>query len=732
MIGSDMKHPSLREQTSFLWQALLILLPVFVLAAVGLYSLRQDRLLAEQDARQRAGQTLREIAIGLKTFHGSAPENDFPNHATFTASGQLEHPPDYSIVPDPPAWINQLSAVQWRAWQRAKIVAPRESSDAAMQAAYRAFLETNPGREAAVNARFALLSLDVTSNSPSNAVAHLLRFALEDALISDRNRPAHPIAAESGLPLSALAIAQALRTANLRELTEPLFEGLRSQVFGIPSALTARLLDEAKPLADSSAPPMRAAFLALRQSWKGQERLRQLARQVQPLMTGRPITTNVWIESSGRKWIAILNSDQDASTTNQHISARFFPKEVIERALQDALAETKIDLPQYLSLNIEAAGEPMALPHALQTKATSDKPPALLASELSWLALSGDLPDLALIQNPQGRASPSPVSRTVNLSDPALVQNPPHEIPPTRVTIALRLYLSDPGLLYARQHQRTVWFALLITAAAAAAVVGCLASWRAFLRQQQLNEMKSNFVSSVSHELRAPIASVRLMAEGLERGKITTTEKQNEYFHFIVQECRRLSSLIENVLDFSRIEQGRKEYEFEATDLSALLQQTVKLMEPSASERQIQLALSLPTTPVSANVDGKALQQALVNLVDNAIKYSPIQSVVTVGLDSVPLANANTSAKNGHTTARLWVEDHGDGIPLADHSRIFERFYRRGSELRRETQGVGIGLSIVKHIVEAHGGRVVVRSATGQGSRFTIELPENPAAKIGK
>ena len=131
----------------------------------------------------------------------------------------------------------------------------------------------------------------------------------------------------------------------------------------------------------------------------------------------------------------------------------------------------------------------------------------------------------------------------------------------------------------------------LLAMSALAAFVGFFAARGAFYRQLRLNEMKSNFVSSVSHELRAPIASVRLMAEGLERGKIAGAEKQNEYFKFIVQECRRLSSLIENVLDFSRIEQGRKQYEMESTDLVALTNQTVKLMETYAAERQVKIAL---------------------------------------------------------------------------------------------------------------------------------------------
>jgi signal transduction histidine kinase len=306
--------------------------------------------------------------------------------------------------------------------------------------------------------------------------------------------------------------------------------------------------------------------------------------------------------------------------------------------------------------------------------------------------------------------------------------------------LKVNVYLTNQNALFATQQSRAMWFGLLVIASTVAALVGLFAAWRAFHRQLRLTEMKSNFVSSVSHELRAPIASVRLMAESLERGKVAEPQKQNEYFRFIVQECRRLSSLIENVLDFSRIEQGRKQYEFEPTDLLALTRETVKLMEPYAEEKGVRLETSNiehRTPNIELEVDGRAIQQALVNLIDNAIKHSAKGQVVRIGIEEVPGAGYQASGEKtpvaadltpdtshlAHRLLALYVEDSGPGIPAKEHEKIFERFDRLGSELRRETQGVGIGLSIVRHIVEAHGGRVTVRSNVGEGSRFTIELP---------
>jgi two-component system phosphate regulon sensor histidine kinase PhoR len=148
-------------------------------------------------------------------------------------------------------------------------------------------------------------------------------------------------------------------------------------------------------------------------------------------------------------------------------------------------------------------------------------------------------------------------------------------------------------------------------------------------------------------------------------------------------------------------------------------------MRNYSADRQIEVVTDIRGGIIPVEADGRALQQVMVNLADNAIKHSPQGTTITLGLEFPPESAIPVGGRSRSDWVRLWVEDHGEGIPVEEQGKIFERFYRRGSELRRETPGVGLGLAIVKYVTEAHGGRISIRSAVGQGSRFTVEIPCN-------
>ena len=232
---------------------------------------------------------------------------------------------------------------------------------------------------------------------------------------------------------------------------------------------------------------------------------------------------------------------------------------------------------------------------------------------------------------------------------------------------------------------------------------------------------------------------MRLLAEALEAGRIQDPAKQQQYYEFIVRETRRLGDLVENVLGLARIDQGSVRYEMEPTDLIRLVGETTNGFQPIASCRNIKVEWFVnglePSSAGSRNTafvilaDGRALQQALLNLLDNALKHSPPGSTIRVDLtphtpaqDVIPTASLNHRKTDAAGTV-LTVTDHGTGIPPEDHQRIFQWFYRRGSELRRETPGVGLGLAIVSHIAGAHHGRVWVESETGRGATFRLWIP---------
>ncbi len=242
-------------------------------------------------------------------------------------------------------------------------------------------------------------------------------------------------------------------------------------------------------------------------------------------------------------------------------------------------------------------------------------------------------------------------------------------------------------------------------------IAGIWLTYRNVSREMTLARLKSDFVANVSHELRTPLALIRLYAETLELGRISVKEKYQEYYRIIREESERLTALINNILDFSRIDAGRKEYEFQQTDLAELVHSTLESYRFQIQQNGFGFEENISKDIPPVNVDREAIARSLLNLVNNALKYSKDRKYI-----GVSLYRANGSVK-------LEVRDRGIGIAPHEQDKIFEKFYRCGDPLVHNVKGSGLGLSLVRHIARAHGGDVLVESVPEQGSKFIIDLP---------
>ena len=241
---------------------------------------------------------------------------------------------------------------------------------------------------------------------------------------------------------------------------------------------------------------------------------------------------------------------------------------------------------------------------------------------------------------------------------------------------------------------------------------GCLLL-RDTRREVRMAEMRSQFVSSVSHELKTPLTSIRMFAETLQMNEETGPQMRAEYLDTIVNETERLTRLLNNVLDFSRMERGQKNYHMELAPLPEVLDAAVRTMQFPLAQQGFNLHVKVDGVIPPLHVDRDAIEQAVLNLLSNAIKYAGQSRDIELRLCS----------QNG--SALVQVTDHGIGIPADEQRRIFEKFYRVPTPENRAISGTGLGLALVAHVAEAHGGSVEVESKPEGGSTFSIRLPLN-------
>ena len=230
-------------------------------------------------------------------------------------------------------------------------------------------------------------------------------------------------------------------------------------------------------------------------------------------------------------------------------------------------------------------------------------------------------------------------------------------------------------------------------------------------RDLQMAEMRSHFVASVSHELKTPLTAIRMFAETLSLGRMRDEQAKSEYLETIVNESERLARLVDNVLDFSKIEQGKKIYRMLPTELPEVMRSAARAMQYPLSQQGFSLNVSIDENLGSIPADADALEQAILNLLSNAVKYSGEGREIDLCC----------ARRNGH--AVIAVTDRGIGIAAEDQALVFEKFYRVRASNTDLIAGTGLGLTLVKHIAQAHGGSVEVESAPGKGSTFSIRIP---------
>ena len=275
----------------------------------------------------------------------------------------------------------------------------------------------------------------------------------------------------------------------------------------------------------------------------------------------------------------------------------------------------------------------------------------------------------------------------------------------------LEFHQPPPRLIKTFLLSRRGLYSFVFLLIAGILIFGLVLTIRSVSHELELARMKSDFVSTVSHEFKSPLTSIRQLAEMLQSGRVPSEERRQKYYDVLLEQSERLALLTDNILSLAKIEEGRAEFTFETTDISVLLTEVVNSIQERVRHEGFDIGLDVEGGLPFLAVDRTALSQAVTNLVDNAIKYSGDSRRISV------------SASLEEQAVAIAVQDFGIGIKKEDIDRVFERFYRGGDELTRTVKGSGLGLTLVREIVAAHRGKVHVESEPGRGSVFSIRLP---------
>ena len=298
-------------------------------------------------------------------------------------------------------------------------------------------------------------------------------------------------------------------------------------------------------------------------------------------------------------------------------------------------------------------------------------------------------------------------SRPIDQADRVLTVAFGEALPTWRVALYQPPGISSRGDVRRQAMLFMAAFALLLVVV----TLGLVATYRLLQRETEMARLKSDFVANVSHDLKTPLSLIRMFGETLELGRVPDEATRREYYAVITRESERLTRLIDNVLDFSRIEGGRQRYDIGVHPVEPLLHEVLDAFRHPLAQRGFKLDVTVTHDLPDALMDPEAIKQALANLVDNALKYSTDRRRLAL------------EARQEGKWVMIEVADEGIGIAVGELERIFEKFYRIGRSETQGTRGSGVGLALVKHIAEAHGGRVTAVSRPGQGSRFSLYLP---------